>query len=158
MSGTTEVFVAIHQAAVKRAAALDAAFADLSEGAADGLPDVPHTRINGVTDLEIEILGSLAAKAVHASGGDHVLDLADVSSDSLMVVPDDMVRSLAELLTVKDEEDNSLIPVVAEQWAAQEDMPFDGAVAEECVRRLAELAAASEGGHRQQLYVWSHAD
>jgi hypothetical protein len=151
MSSITEVFVATHDLAVRRAAALDASAAG---NPAAELPDAPNARINGITDLEIEILGGLAGKAVHAEE-DAALDLADVSSDSLMVAPDSMVRSLAELLTGTDDEGASLIPDVAERWAAEEDMPFRGDEAEEMIRRIAELAASVPEDDRQQLYVWS---
>lgn len=151
MSSITEVFVATHDLAVRRAAALDASAAG---NPAAEFPDAPSARINGITDLEIEILGGLAGKAVHAEE-DAALDLADVSSDSLMVAPDSMVRSLAELLTGTDDEGASLIPDVAERWAAEEDMPFSGDEAEEMVRRIAELAASVPEDDRQQLYVWS---
>src|SRR3954471_6795767 len=104
MSSITEVFVSTHDLAVRRAAALDASAAG---NPAAELPDAPNARINGITDLEIEILGGLAGKAVHAEE-DAALDLADVSSDSLMVAPDSMVRSLAELLTRTDDDDASL--------------------------------------------------
>ncbi|MFD1212781.1 hypothetical protein ACFQ36_12115 [Arthrobacter sp. GCM10027362] len=151
MSSITEVFIATHEAAVRRAAALDASAA--GSPAAD-LPDAPHARINGITDLELEILGTLAGKAVHADE-EAALHLADVASDTLMVVPDSMVRSLAELLTRTDDEGASLIPDVAEAWASEEDMPFSGPEAEETVRRIAELAASVPEDDRQQLYVWS---
>ncbi|NKX55312.1 hypothetical protein [Arthrobacter mobilis] len=151
MSSITEIFVATHDAAVRRASALDAAAAG---SPAANVPDAPHVRINGISDLEVEILGSLAGKAVHADE-DAALDLADVASDSLMVAPDSMVRSLAELLTRTDDEGDSLIPRVADVWAAEEDMPFGAAEAEEMVRRVAELAASVPEDDRHQLYVWS---
>ena len=156
MSGTTEIFVATHDAAVRRAAELEASVD--SRGDTDGpmaqVGDAPSLRLNGVTDLEIEILGGLAAKAVGAAGGE-ALDMADVSSDYLMVAPDAMVQSLAELLTYTDDDGASLIPEVAARWAAEEDMPFSGAIAEDNVRRIAQLASQAEQAERQQLYVWS---
>lgn len=156
MSGTTEIFVSTHDAAVKRAAELEASVE--SRGETDEpmaqVDDAPSIRLNGVTDLEIEILGGLAAKAVGAAGGE-ALDMADVSSDYLMVVPDAMVQSLAELLTYTDDGGASVIPDVASLWAAQEDMPFSGDIAEDNVRRIAQLASQVEQAERQQLYVWS---
>jgi hypothetical protein len=151
MSSITEIFIATHDVAVRRAAALDASAAGST--AAD-LPDAPHARINGITDLEVEILGALAGKAVHADE-EAGLDLADVSSDSLMVVPESMVRSLAELLTRTGDDGESLIPDVAAAWASEEDMPFVGDEAEEMVRRIAELASSVPEDDRQELYVWS---
>ena len=156
MSGTTEIFVATHDVAVRRAAELEASVD--SRGETDGpmaeVEDAPSLRLNGVTDLEIEILGGLAVKAVGAAGGE-ALDMADVSSDYLMVAPDAMVQSLAELLTYTDDDGASLIPEVASRWAAEEDMPFSGAIAEDNVRRIAQLASLAEQAERQQLYVWS---
>jgi hypothetical protein len=157
MSGTTEIFVATHDVAVRRATELEASVE--SRGETDGpmspVGDAPSLRLNGVTDLEIEILGGLAAKAVGAAGGES-LDMADVSSDYLMVAPDAMVQSLAELLTHTDDAGASLIPEVASLWAAEEDMPFSGDIAEDHVRRIAQLASQAETAERQELYVWSN--
>src|SRR6478735_2043816 len=134
MSGTTEIFVATHDAAVRRAAELEASVESRgTDGPMAAVGDAPSLRLNGVTDLEIEILGGLAAKAVGAAGGE-ALDMADVSSDYLMVAPDGMVQSLAELLTHTDDAGASLIPEVASLWAAEEDMPFSGDIAEDHVR------------------------
>jgi len=155
MSGTTEVFVATHDVAVRRAAALEASFESRADTEADvAVEDAPNARINGITDLEIEILGGLAAKAV-GSAGPSDLDMADVSSDFLMVAPDAMVQALSELLTHVDDGGASVIPEVASAWAAEEGMPFAGDVAEEYVRRIAELASQVDEGERLQLYVWS---
>lgn len=151
MPSITEIFVATHDVAVRRAATLDASAAGLP---AAELPDAPHARINGITDLEVEILGGIAGRAVH-SDEEAALHLADVASDSLMVMPDSMVRSLAELITRTGDDGESLIPEVADAWASEEDMPFSGEEAEEMVRRIGELAASVPEDDRQQLYVWS---
>ncbi|HET6270593.1 MAG TPA: hypothetical protein VFE00_11035, partial [Arthrobacter sp.] len=83
--GFTEIFVSTHDEALKRAAALES-----------GGPAAPEAvRIPEISDFEIERLGDLAGSAVHASGADYELVMVDVASDSLLGVPDAMVRALA---------------------------------------------------------------
>ena len=112
--GFTEIFVATHDAALKRAGILDAG----------GSPAGPGLRIPGVSDFEIEQLGDLAGTAVHAGGEGYELAMVDVSSDSLLGVPPAMVRALADLLTYETEGEGNVLDDVAEKWAAQDDMPF----------------------------------
>ena len=61
--GFTEIFVATHDEALKRAAALD--------GGAAAAPGA--VRIAEITDFEVEQLGDLAGTAVHAGGADYEL-------------------------------------------------------------------------------------
>ena len=112
--GFAEIFVATHDEALKRAAALDKG-ADVTG---------PAVRIDGITDFEVEQLGDLAGQAVHAAGADYELALVDVTSDALLGVPEAMVRALAELLTYESEGDANVLDDVAAAWAAQDDMPF----------------------------------
>jgi hypothetical protein len=144
--GFTEIFVSDHAGALKRAGALDGGGAG---PAAQGL------RIPDISDFEIEQLGELAGAAVHAGGADYELTMVDVASDSLLAVPPAMVRALAELLTYEVEGEGNVLDDVAEQWAAQEDMPFDAAAARNYVRKLAELAGGLDDSERSGLYVWS---
>ncbi|MEZ2389145.1 hypothetical protein AB6813_06270 [bacterium RCC_150] len=146
--GFAEIFVATHDEALKRANALEKG-GDVA-GAA--------VRIPGISDFEVEQLGDLAGTAVHASGADYELALVDVTSDALLGVPEAMVRALSELLSYETEGDGSVLDEVAEQWAAQEDMPFDAEQSRLYVQQLAALASDVEKAERAGLYVWSAAE
>ena len=144
--GFTEIFVATHDAALKRAGLLDAG---------GGAPAGQGVRIPDITDYEVEQLGDLAGTAVHAGGADYELTMVDVTSDSLLAVPPAMVRALADLLTYETEGEGNVLDDVAEQWAAQEDMPFGAAQARAFVQQMAELAGDVDDSERTGLYVWS---
>jgi len=143
--GFAEIFVATHDEALKRAAALDRG-ADVTG---------PAVRIDGITDFEVEQLGDLAGKAVHAAGADYELALVDVTSDALLGVPEAMVRALAELLTYESEGDGNVLDDVAAAWAAQDDMPFGANESRQYLQQLASLATDVEKAERSGLYVWS---
>jgi hypothetical protein len=143
--GFTEIFVATHSEALKRAA-------DLESGAAAPAVGV---RIPGISDFEIEQLGDLAGAAVHAAGADYELAMVDVASDSLLGVPPAMVRALAELVSYESEGEGNVLDDVAERWAAEDDMPFGAAEARKYVQQLAELAESVDENSRTGLYVWS---
>lgn len=149
--GFTEIFVATHDAALKRAGILDEGAAAGADGGVAG----QAVRIQDISDFEVEQLGDLAGTAVHAGGADYELTMVDVASDSLLAVPPAMVRALADLLTYETEGEGNVLDEVAEQWAAQEDMPFDAGQARTYVRQLAELAAGLDDSERTGLYVWS---
>lgn len=144
--GFTEIFVATHDAALKRAGLLD-------EGG--NAPAGQGVRIPDISDYEVEQLGDLAGTAVHAGGADYELTMVDVASDSLLAVPPAMVRALADLLTYETEGEGNVLDDVAEQWAAQDDMPFDAVQARAYVQQLAELAGGVDDSARTGLYVWS---
>ncbi|ADX73487.1 hypothetical protein Asphe3_23520 [Pseudarthrobacter phenanthrenivorans Sphe3] len=144
--GFTEIFLATHDAALKRAGILDQA---------GNAPDGEAVRIPGITDFEVEQLGDLAGTAVHAGGADYELTMVDVASDSLLAVPPAMVRALADLLCYETEGEGNVLDDVAEQWAAQEDMPFDAAQARTYVQKVAELAVGIDDSERTGLYVWT---
>ena len=143
--GFTEIFVATHDEALKRAGALD--------GGGPAAPDA--LRIPDISDFEIEQLGDLAGAAVHASGADYELAMVDVASDSLLGVPAAMVRALAELLSYETEGEGNVLEDVAARWAAEEDMPFGSAEALSYVQRLARMAGSVDPNARTGLYVWS---
>ncbi|BCW54974.1 MULTISPECIES: hypothetical protein [unclassified Arthrobacter] len=149
--GFTEIFVATHDAALKRAGILDQG----SGSAADSGPGGQAVRIQGISDFEVEQLGDLAGTAVHAGGADYELTMVDVASDSLLAVPPAMVRALADLLSYETEGEGNVLDDVAEQWAGQEDMPFDAGQARSYLQQVAELAASIDDSERTGLYVWS---
>jgi hypothetical protein len=66
-----------------------------------------------------------------------------------------MVRALADLLSYETEGEGNILEDVAEQWAAQDDMPFGAAQARTYVEQLAALAAGLDDAERTGLYVWS---
>jgi len=144
--GFTEIFVATHDAALKRAGTLDGGGTP---------PAADAVRIPGISDFEVEQLGGLAGTAVHAGGADYELTMVDVASDSLLAVPPAMVRALADLLTYETEGEGDVLEDVAAQWAAQDDMPFDAGQAQTYVRQVAELAGGIGDSERSGLYVWS---
>lgn len=144
--GFTEIFVATHDAALKRAGQLDGGAA-ASGGQAVRIPDI--------SDFEVEQLGDLAGKAVHAGGADYELTMVDVASDSLLAVPPAMVRALADLLTYETEGEGNVLDDVAEEWAGQDDMPFGAVQSRTYVEQLARLAGSVDEGDRTSLYVWS---
>ncbi|WP_458781776.1 hypothetical protein [Arthrobacter sp. D3-16] len=144
--GFTEIFVATHDGALKRAGVLDQGGSGQAEQA---------VRIPEISDFEVEQLGELAGTAVHAGGADYELTMVDVASDSLLAVPSAMVRALADLLTYEVEGEGNVLDDVAEQWAAQDDMPFDAGQARAYVEQLAELASRIDDSERSGLYVWS---
>jgi hypothetical protein len=144
--GFTEIFVATHDGALKRAGVLD-------QGGNAPVGDA--VRIQGISDFEVEQLGDLAGTAVHAGGADYELTMVDVASDSLLAVPAAMVRALADLLSYETEGEGNVLDDVAEQWAAQDDMPFDAVQARTYVQQLAELAGGIDDAERTGLYVWS---
>lgn len=142
-----EVFVSTHAQALERAAKLDA-------GGSEGDGDV--VRIPGVSDYEIEQLGTLVGAAVHAAGADYELTMVDVSSDTLLAVPPAMIRALAELLAYESEEDEGdAVERVAAAWVDQEDLPFDAQEAYGYVEQLAKLAADVDDSDHQELFVWA---
>jgi hypothetical protein len=142
-----EVFVSTHAKALARATQLDGGEAP---------DDAGGLRIPGVSDYEIEQLGTLVGAAVHAPGADYELTMVDVASDSLLAVPPTMVRALAELLAYEsDEGEGDAVERVAAAWVDQEDLPFDAREAYEYVEQLAKLAADVDDSDHQELFVWA---
>lgn len=141
-----EIFVSTHADAIARASKLDGGVSD----------DAAGLRIPGVSDYEIEQLGTLVGAAVHAPGADYELSMVDVGSDSLLAVPSSMVRALADLLGYESEEgEGNAVERVAAAWVDQEDLPFDAREAYDYVEQLAKLAADVDDSDRQELYVWA---
>lgn len=144
MSTVSEFFVANHRDAVAHARALEA-----ESGQAAGLPRLSAP---DVTDLDVEILGELAAKTVHARGTDCTLGMVDVELDPLFVVPGPLTAVFAEL---KDLEDQEEVVELAQQWAGTEEMSTTAQVTEPLVRGISELAAAAETDTKLNLYFWN---
>lgn len=150
MTIKTEIFVATAQQAFDHARDRDA-----GGGPATDLDSVEAA---GVTDMDLEILGSIAATAVHVPGGEYVLELADVELDTLQEVPGPMVQVLADLLDYRTDDGESVLPAVAQRWAKDSDMALYTEETEPLVTRLAELASAvGDADERHHLYVWTNA-
>ncbi|MFI5085441.1 MAG: hypothetical protein ACHP7K_05875 [Actinomycetales bacterium] len=139
-----QLFVADHHAAVAYAKALDAGRTPPNVLESYAVPDV--------TDLDLEILGELAVRKVHATGTECALGMVDVELDSLLVIPEGLDEVFAEL---KDLEDPEELAELAAEWAGTEEMSTTADVTESMVRRISELAAAAGADERLALYFWS---
>ncbi|WP_427018343.1 hypothetical protein ACQCSX_07250 [Pseudarthrobacter sp. P1] len=146
MTAFSEFFVTDHHTAVARAKSLDAGKAPSA--------DVPVLPVPGLSDFEIEVLGELAAKTVHATGISAELGMVDIELDSLFVVPEALAEIFAELVDLEDPEE---LPELAAAWAAAEEMESTPEVTEPLVRALAALAGTVDEGARTHLYFYSAA-
>ncbi|WP_125613512.1 hypothetical protein [Specibacter cremeus] len=148
MPNYSEFFIADHHVAVARAKARDA-------GTSPSV-DVPVLPTPGLSDLEIEVLGELAARKVHATGVRAELNMVDIALDSLYAVPDALVEVFAELATAEEPE---TIPELAAEWARDDVMESAPEVTEPLVRQLASMAATvhaeAENDTRLGLFFYS---
>ncbi|MDQ6754304.1 MAG: hypothetical protein M3017_13090 [Actinomycetota bacterium] len=144
MPAVSEFFVANHRDAVAHAGAL--------ESGSGRTADVPRLPVPDITDLDVEILGAIAAKAVHAGGIDCALGMVDVELDPLFVVPGPLAAVFAELKDLEDQED---VTAVAEEWAETEEMSTTADVTEPLVRGLSGLAAVADQDTALNLYFWN---
>jgi hypothetical protein len=140
----SEFFVADHRGAIAHAGALAS-----GQSPAAG---IPRLAAPDITDLDVEILGEIAAKAVHAGGTDCALGMVDIELDALFVVPGPLATVFAELKDLEDQED---VTALAQQWAGTEEMSTTVAVTEPLVRGLSELAAAADQDTALNLYFWN---
>lgn len=147
MAILTEIFTAPRATALARARAAD-------EGATPApLTDLLST--TGITDLEIEVLGELVARAVHAEGIECEPDLVDIDVPDLLEIPADVVTALVELsVHDADPAESADITDIAVRWATAEDMELDAAVTPGLVRRIVDLAVLAHG-RGDGLYLWS---
>lgn len=147
MAILTEIFTAPRATALARARAAD-------EGATPApLTDLLST--TGITDLEIEVLGELVARAVHAEGIECEPDLVDIDVPDLLEIPADVVTALVELsVHDADPAEGAEITDIAVRWATAEDMELDAAVTPGLVRRIVDLAVLAHG-RGDGLYLWS---
>ena len=132
MASYSEFFIADHHQAVARAKAREA-------GKSPAI-DVPVLPTPGLSDFEIEVLGGLAVKKVHATGVAAELSLVDIELDTLYAVPDALLEVFAELDGLEDQED---VSELAAEWAAAEEMESTPEVTEPLVRALAAMSVAA---------------
>ncbi|WP_149205144.1 hypothetical protein [Actinotalea subterranea] len=146
MAVLAQLFAATHTQALARADALDAG---RDPGAAE-----PHVGLPGLTALELEVLGEIAARAVRFGTGDLEAADVDLDHDQLQRMPAFWTEVMAELAAPEDPEAPD---DVARAWAASEEMGEPDTDLLPRVRAVAALAAqAREAG--LDLYVWSPAD
>ncbi len=144
----SEFFIADHHQAVARAKARGA-------GKSPAV-DVPVLPVPGLSDLEIEVLGELAVKKVHATGVGATLSLVDIELDTLYAVPDALLEVFAELNAPEDPED---VVELAAEWAAAEEMESTPGLTLPLLHALAAMAvsavAAAEDNAKMGLFFFS---
>lgn len=128
----SEFFIADHHQAVARAKA--------REAGKSPKVDLPVLPTPGLSDFEIEVLGELAVKKVHATGVAAELSLVDIELDNLFAVPDALLEVFSELNAAEDPEE---VPELAAEWAASEEMESTPEVTEPLLRQLAAMAASA---------------
>jgi hypothetical protein len=141
----SEFFVADHRSAVRYATALEA-------GESPSV-DLPRLAAPEVTDLDVEVLGELAAATVHAGGTDCALGMVDVELEELYVIPEPLAAVFAELKDLEDQED---VSALAASWAHSEEMSSSPASTEPLVRALSELASLVDEEGVRNLYFWNY--
>ncbi|HSL38263.1 MAG TPA: hypothetical protein VK883_15700 [Arthrobacter sp.] len=147
MAILTEIFTAPRPTALARARAAE-------EGATPApLTDLLST--TGITDLEIEVLGELFARAVHAEGIECEPDLVDIDVPDLLEIPADVVAACVELsVHDADPAESADVDDIAVRWATAEDMELDPAVTPALLRRIVELAVIAHG-RGDGLFLWT---
>lgn len=147
MANYSEFFLADHHQAVARAKAR-------MSGKSPAI-DVPVLPVPGLSDFEIEVLGEMAVRAVHATGVGAELSLVDIELDNLFAVPDALLEVFAEL---DQHEDPELLGELAAEWAAAEEMESTPEVTESLLRALAALSvasvAAAEDNAKMSLFLY----
>lgn len=147
MAILTEIFTAPRATALARARAAE-------EGTAPApLTDLLAT--TEITDFEIEVLGEIVARAVHAEGIECEPDLVDIDVADLLEIPADVVAALVELATHDgDPAESADVAGVAAGWATAEDMELDPALTPALLRRIVELAVLAHG-RGDGLFLWT---
>ncbi|WPF82941.1 hypothetical protein SANBI_000575 [Sanguibacter sp. 4.1] len=147
MSILTEIFTASPEHAMSRARAHD-----------EGRPPTPVGDLfetTGVTDLELEVLGEIVARAVGMGGIDTELHPVHLELDELSQVPDAVVAACAELPALDADPTVSVsIDAVIASFCALEDIDLAEPEASDLVRRVIDLAVLA---HRRGdgLYLWT---
>ncbi|SDD55263.1 hypothetical protein SAMN05216410_3497 [Sanguibacter gelidistatuariae] len=147
MATLTEIFTAPRATALARARAAE-----------DGATPAPLTDLlatTEITDFEIEVLGELIARAVHAEGINCEPDLVDIDLPDLFEIPADLVAACVELsVHDADPAESADLADIAAGWATAEDMELDPALTPALVRRIVELAVLAHG-RGDGLFLWT---
>lgn len=146
MAILNEIFTTSRSTAIARAKAH-------AEGAAP-TPVTDLVEATGLTDLELEILGEVIAKAVHAEGIEVELDLVDIELDDLWELSAEVVAACVELSILDtDPTASASIDAVVAEFCGEEDIDIAEAEASDLVRRVIALAVlAHQRG--EALYFW----
>lgn len=148
MSTYSEFFMADHHQAVARAKA--------RLGGTSPSIDVPVLPTPGLSDFEIEVLGELAVKKVHATGVGAELSLVDIELDTLFAVPDALLEVFAEF---NQPEDPEIVSELATEWAQSEEMESSTEITLPLLTHLASMAAqtvvAAEDNAKLGLFFFS---
>lgn len=141
MAVLSELFSANHARALTRASALDA-----------GLdPDeAPHLELTGITALDLESLGEIAADVVHFGTGDVECEEVDLDHDNLVELPPFLVDVLVELGVSEDPE---ALADVAARWAATEDLGIDADTVQAVLSDVVALVTIAKREDRS-VYLW----
>jgi len=143
MAIRSELFVADHAGALARVDAGDA-----QRKPEHGLASL---QMPGVGALDLEVLGEIAARAVHFGSGDVELQEVDLDRESLLELPRFLREVLVELGVT---EDADLPAQVAAQWATEDDLQIAPGAALSLVTSIVSLvteAAEAEFG----VYLWT---
>lgn len=147
MAILTEIFTAPRATALARARA--------AEESATPAPLTDLLSTTGITDLEIEVLGELVARAVHAEGIECEPDLVDIDVADLLEIPADVVAALVELsVHDADPAESADVADIAAGWATAEDMELDPALTPALLRRIVDLAVIAHG-RGDGLFLWT---
>lgn len=114
MTVLAQLFAATHAEALRRADALDLGAATIG---------VPYVDLPAMTPVDLEVLGEVAARAVHFGTGDLEVAEIDLEHDRLFRLPAFLCDVLAELAVT---EDPDLAGEVAAEWAASEELDLAG--------------------------------
>lgn len=145
MTVRSELFVADHTGALAHVAALDAGREPKPGPVALDLP--------GVSAIDLELLGEIAARAVHFGTGALELEEVDLDHQSLLEVPAFLREVLVELGTA---EDPDLPAEVAAEWAIDEELGLTPASALSLVTSIVTLLTGAADSGRS-VYLWSAA-
>jgi hypothetical protein len=142
MAVLSEVFATKHRGALARAEALDTGD--------DAPDDVRHLELSDVTTLELEALGTIAARVLRFGTGDTELEEVDLDHETLFELPPFLCEVLVELGRTDDPD---ALGEVAAEWAQSEEMSSSPDVTQPVVADLVELVtAATKDG--LNVYLW----
>ena len=141
MAVLAQLFAATHAEALRRADALDV-------GPVPG--DVPHVDLPSMSPLDLEMLGEVAARAVHFGAGDLEVAEIDLEHERLFRLPEFLCEVLVELGVA---EDPDLPGDVATAWAASEELDLAGQDLLPVVRSVVGLVTQAEAAGLD-VYLW----
>jgi len=145
MTVRSELFAADHRGALARADARDAG--------SPPAPGLPAVDLLGVDAIDVELLGTVAARAVQFGTGELELQEVDLDRESLVELPAFLREVLVELGRV---DDLALPAEVAAEWAADDDITVSADQARALVTSIIALATAAAAAG-SAVYLWADA-